>query len=194
MFKRSLLALCFLMVLPVSACAQEEEAGNAANTASVTTQSVPQQKIAVVDVQQLLIDSKAAVSIKEAANNLREDYQKEIQKIEKELKDEEAEIIKSREGMSQEEFMTKRQEFQKDLLEGQQKVADMNKKLDKAVADSLNEVRDEIIQIVADMSSKEKFDLVISRQDVVIVSKDMDITAQVMDALNKKLPKVKVKG
>ena len=73
-------------------------------------------------------------------------------------------------------------------------MAELNKKLDTAIGDALNKLRDEIVEIVGDMATKNKYDLVISRADVVIVAKHIDITAEVMGKLNKELSSVKVKG
>lgn len=187
MLRRLLLSLCVMTLVPVAACAQEDAKADDKTTVR------SEQVIAVVDIQQLLVASKAAKSIQESAEAARKKYQKDVEKIEKGLKDTEAAIVKDREKLSKEEFIKKQQEFQKELIDGQKKVAEMNQKLDHAVAESLNKIREEIVTIVAEMAEKNGYDLVISRQEVVIVSKKMDITAAVMEALNKKLPSAKIK-
>jgi len=190
MLRCFLLSLLLITLIPMAAYTQEG-ADNNATTAEVNTGSA--QVIAVVDIKQLMLASKAAKSIQKSAEGVREKYQKDIKKIEQSLKDSESAIIKDREKLSKDDFIKKQHEFQKELIESQKKVAEMNKKLDHAVADSLNILREEIVNIVAEMAEKNGYDLVISRQEVVIVAKTMDITAAVMDALNKKLPSVKVK-
>lgn len=189
MLKRLLLSLCLITLVPVAACAQEDT--NKTETTAAKAQ--PAQVIAVVDIQQLLLVSKAAKSIQESAETARAKYQKDVKKIEQSLKDKEAAILKDREKLTKEDFIKKQQEFQKELIDGQKKVAEMNQKLDHAVAESLNVVREEIVNIVSEMAEKNGYDLVISRQEVVIVAKTMDITAAVMEALNKKLPSAKIK-
>jgi Skp family chaperone for outer membrane proteins len=94
---------------------------------------------------------------------------------------------------TKEEFLKQREKFQKRLVDGQKEVVSLNQKLDKAIATALNKLRDEIVDIVSDMATTEKYDLVISRADVVIVSKSIDITAQVMEKLNSKVKTIKVK-
>jgi len=57
----------------------------------------------------------------------------------------------------------------------------------------LEELRDEIIEIVDDMTEDNNYDLVITRADVITVSKNIDITNDVMKRLNKELSSIKVK-
>lgn len=185
--------IAFLLAVPVIFTYAQEELKEAPAAADTQQQQRP-LKIAVVDIQQLLTQSEAAESIQEAGRDIRDGYMEEIKEIESGLKEKEADILKNKENMSEEEFVKQRQAFQKELLEGQNKVRELNKKLDKGVGEALNTVRDTIVGIVSEMAAEEGYDLVISRDEVVIVSKKIDITAAVMEALNDKLSKVKVKG
>lgn len=151
-------------------------------------------KIVVVDIQQLMSNSKAAKSIQSQGKDLRDKYQKQITKIEAGLKETEAELMKLSKGDSKEDFLEKRKEFQQELVKGQKEVQEINQKLDKALGQALNELRDEIVEIVGNMSQDNGYDLVISRADVVIVAKSIDITADVMKKLDKSLSKISVKG
>lgn len=151
-------------------------------------------KIAVVDIQQLMGASKAAKSIQSQGKDLRNKYQKKIKKIEDDLKKTEKKLVELSKGESKEDFDDKKKEFQEKLIDGQKEVRELNKKLDKAIGEALNKLRDEIVEIVGNIATDNKYDLVISRADVVIVSKKIDITAEVMKKLNKELSSVKVKG
>lgn len=182
MYLRFLFAL-FILIAPTYAWAADEVAPHEKHL-----------KIAVVDIQQLMSVSKAAKSIQSQGKKLRDKYQKKIIKIEKNLKSAEEKLVKLPKDTTKEEFLKKRKSFQKKLVDGQKEVQDLNKKLDKALGKALNKLRDKIVKIVGDISTDEKFDLVISRADVVIVSKKIDITAMVMKKLNKALSKISVKG
>src|SRR5690606_29443236 len=98
MLKRLLLSLCLITLVPVAACAQEDT--NKTETTAAKAQ--PAQVIAVVDIQQLLLVSKAAKSIQESAETARAKYQKDVKKIEQSLKDKEAAILKDREKLTKE--------------------------------------------------------------------------------------------
>ena len=149
--------------------------------------------IAVVDVQQLMHKSKAAKSIQSQGKKLIDKYQKRINKLENELKESEKEVIEASKGDDKDEFLKQRDNFQNEIMSSQKELQKLNKKKDEAVAKSLNILRDEIIEIVDEMTKEDNYDLVITRADVITVSKNIDITEKVMNRLNKQLPSVKVK-
>jgi len=175
--KKSFLLLCF-MLFPFVAMASE----------------VTPVNIVVVDIQQLMGASKAAKSIQSQSKSLRDKYQKQITSIEKDLKKSEEKVIEAGKAGDKEAFMKARKKFQTEVMESQKDLAELNSKLDKAVGVALNKLRDEIVEIVGDLSTDRGYDLVISRADVVIVSKEIDITAEVMKKLNSRLNTIKVKG
>lgn len=148
--------------------------------------------IAIVDVQALLRDSKAANSIESQLETLRKDFQSEVEKEEKKLRDAEKAILEQKSKLSEDEFKAKVGEFQKKVTEGQKKIQERKAKLDKAVATAVGKLRSEIVKIVAELGESRKYDLVLSRTDVVIVSKDLDVTQDVMEKLNSGLSSVKV--
>jgi len=149
--------------------------------------------IAVVDVQQLMNESKAAKSIQKQGKNLRKKYQGKIKNLENDLKKAESKVVQAGKDKDQEKFIESRKDFQEELIGSQKKLREYDQKLDKAIATALNKLRDEIIDIVDDLTVENQYDLVITRADVMTVSRDIDITADVMKALNKSLSSVKVR-
>lgn len=151
--------------------------------------------IAVVDVQQLMSESKAAKSIRSQGEKLRDKYQKDIDDIQGELKSLEEKLValSKDKDTNQEEFLKQREKFQKRLIEGQKEVVQINQKMDQSLKASLNKLRDEIVKIVSDIATEKKYDLIISRADVVIVSKSVDITSTIMKRLNDKISTISVK-
>ena len=65
--------------------------------------------------------------------------------------------------------------------------------MDKAIGSALNQLRDNIVEIVGDMATDNGYDLVISRGEVIVVAKTIDITADVMARLNKQVKSISVK-
>lgn len=148
--------------------------------------------IAVVDIQQLLKDSKAAQGIETQLATIRKNFQTEVEAEEKALRAAEKKIMDERASLSEEQLKTKAQDFQKQVQEGQKKIQAKKAKLDKAVATAIGKLRTEIVRVVADVGEKKNLDLVLARTDVVIVSKTLDITTEVLERINKDLPSVKV--
>lgn len=149
-------------------------------------------KMAVVDIQQLLKNSKAAQSIESQLTTIRKNFQTEVEKEEKTLRASEKAILDQKGKISDEELKTKAQAFQEQVNASQKKVQDRKNKLDKALAVAIGKLRSEIVKVVAEIGDKNNLDLVLARTDVVIVAKELDITTQVLDRINSELPSVTV--
>ncbi len=150
-------------------------------------------KVGVVNIQKIMSDSKAAKSIQGQLDTHRKSFQEEFSKHERELLDQEKKIIDMRAELSAEEFAKKRQEFEGQILETRKLVQQRQRSLEQAASDALTVIRKEVVQIVADMADKEEYDLVVTRQNVILAKKEMDITDQIMKSLNKSLKKVDLK-
>jgi len=148
--------------------------------------------IAVVDIQSLLKNSKAAQSIETQISAMRKSFQAEVEKEEKTLRDKEKAILAEKDKLKEEELKTKAQDFQKQVTASQKKVQDRKTTLDKAIAGALGKLRAEIVKIVAEIGEKKGLDLVLARTDVVIVDKELDITSEVLTRIDAQLPNVKV--
>jgi outer membrane protein len=148
--------------------------------------------IAVVDIQSLLKSSKAAQNIESQIATMRKSFQNEVEAEEKNLREKEKAIIAQKATLKEDELKVKAEEFQKQVSAGQKKIQDRKAALDKTINAALAKLRAEIVKIVADIGSKKDLDLVLARTDVVIVDKELDITADVLKALDEQLPSVKI--
>lgn len=196
MFKsRHMLPFFFMMgfatlaLLPSCIFAEEKEEKPAEAVAAGTASGV---SIAVVDVQSLLNDSAAALDVKKQAAELRDSYQKEFEELEKNLRGMEKDFVAQKDKLNEEQIVAKRKEFEKQLIDAQMQVKKRKKQLEEAVGKATSELRSKILEIVATMSTQRGFQLVISRNDVVIVSSELDITREVMDELNNDLKTIKL--
>lgn len=150
-------------------------------------------KMAVVDVQALLTDSQAAKSIQAQMQEQREKFQKDIAEKQKTLKEKEDALKKSRTKGNEAEFNKKREEFQKTLAESQAEIQKHRQSVDDAAGVAVGRLREEVTKIVAEIANKEKYDIVITRQNVILAVKTMDITPAVMEQLNANLQKIDLK-
>lgn len=146
--------------------------------------------MAVVDVQRLLNESKAATSIQKQLEAKRTAFQEEFSKEERGLREMEQKLTAMREKGDMEEFNKKKTEFEKELSETRNQVEEKRRILEKAALEAMADLRQEIVAIVANISDEEKFDIVVSRQNVVLAVKTLDITDEVMRKLNKKMPQI----
>jgi|GEM_PF-503584 Skp family chaperone for outer membrane proteins len=167
--------------------------GHAADNKAKDAPAAPVSKIAVVDVQGLVADSKAGKSIQSQIQKQRESFQAEFSSLEKELGDLQKKLSDEKADQNSKEFQAKRKEFETKMANANNLVQKRRQSLEKGAADAVLELRKEIVKIVADIADKEKYTIVISRQDVILVEKDMDITGKVLAELDKKLSDVKLK-
>lgn len=152
-----------------------------------------QGRIAIVDVQRLMNDSKAAVSIQKQLDSQRDEFQKEFVKIERQLQDKERVLIESQEILNADEFSQRRVAFEQELLEARKLVQKRQRALEESANEAVMELRREVTKIIADIAAKEKYQLVLTRHSVLLADKDMDITDTVLSVLDKSLKSVKLK-
>lgn len=150
-------------------------------------------KIGVVNIQEIMSESKAAKSIQKQLDTHREAFQKEFSKHERSLVDQEKGIIESRAELSSEEFSKKRQDFEAKLLETRKLVQKRQRSLELAAGESLKVLRVEVVKIVAELADSEDYDIILTRQNVILAHKSMDITSHIMTRLNKSLKTIELK-
>jgi outer membrane protein len=150
-------------------------------------------KIGVVDVEVLLNESKAGKSIQEQLKAKRESFQKEFADKEKSLREDEKKIVEKKDSLSAEQFADERKKFESKLLETRKLLQTRKTSLDKGLTGSMQELRQHIMQVTAELAEAEKFQLILNRDSIVIVQKEMDITKAVLAKLDEKVTSIKLK-
>ena len=149
-------------------------------------------KIAVVDKQYLVANSKAGKSIRSQLEAKRNAYRKEIEKQEAELNKLGKDLKDQQTSLSKEEFMKRYKVLDEKAKKGQMAVFEHTKAFEKAYVESLGVLDGHIGKIVADIAGKNNIALVLNRQEVVLVEAKMDLTKQVLAELDKKVSSIPV--
>ena len=168
-----LLLFAFLVMMPLPAFAAD-------------------MKFAVVDVEKILNDSKAGKSIEKQLTDRREAFQKEFSSRENTLVAAEKSLVEEKKTLSAEEFSKKRASFEKQFLETRNLFQKRRNSLDKGLGNALAQLRKNIIQVTAEIADEEGYQVVLTRDSVVIVAKEMEITQKVLSRLNKKVQNIKL--
>ena len=145
-------------------------------------------KIAVVDVDVILTSSKAAKSIKKQVDQKRNGFLDNVKKEEDKLRTKQKAIEEKRADMTREELVKKAQEFEERRIAARKKLQDKKAKLDKSYSKAMNKLTDMIDEVCQEIADEQKIDLIITRQNIIIGSKSLDITSEVMSRMNKNLP------
>lgn len=149
-------------------------------------------KIGIVDVDKILNVSKAGQSIQQQLKERREAFQKEFSTREKNLMQAEKELVQHKSTLSAEEFAKKRQEFQKQILETRKLFQKSRNSLDKGLGAAMATLRKHVIEVTAEVADKEGYNVILTRDSVVIVEKQMDATQKVLEQLNKRVSMIKL--
>ena len=165
---------------------------HAAGKAAAPVAAAESTRIAVVDVQGLMATAKAGKSIQEQINQQRDSFKNEFAKIEKELGEMQKKLADEKSAKPEEQSARKK-EFETRLMEANKLVQQRRQTLEKGAAEASLNLRKEIVKVVAGIADKEGYDLVITSQNVIVNDKAMDITDQVLAALDKQLPDMKLK-
>ncbi|GAB4173960.1 MAG: hypothetical protein OHK0024_10670 [Thalassobaculales bacterium] len=184
-------ALALLAVPADPARAQSGQTRGAAAPAAAPA-AVRPPLIAVIDVQAVIREANAARNIREQIEAKRAAYQDELAKRERELRAAEQELSRQRQSLPADQFNKRRQDFEQKVADVQRDVQAKKRQLDTGFSQAMEQVRDTLIQIVADLANETKANIVLSKQAVVIVEKSLDISRPALDRLNQRLPRVTV--
>jgi Skp family chaperone for outer membrane proteins len=159
---------------------------------SATGAAAQNAKFAVLDVEKVLNDSLAGKSIQAQLSARREAFQKEFSSREDNLVSAERSLIEKKSEMSADNFATKRKEFETQLLETRNLFQKRRNSLDKGLTSALADLRKNVIEVAAKVADEGGYEVVLTRNSVVIVQKEMDITEAVLARLNSKIQSIKL--
>jgi Skp family chaperone for outer membrane proteins len=149
-------------------------------------------KIAVLDLNLLLQESKAAESINSKIEEKRASFQQEIQKFENQLRSLEEKLVKEQKQDPKQDFEAKRNDFEKKVAKVQQRVSERRTQLAKAFEEAMLVLQKKIMELVVKIAERESYTLIIPRSMVIFRHDNLEITEEIMTLLNKELPEVKV--
>ena len=157
-----------------------------------TSISIAQDKIATLDVVQLLKESKAAISMKDQLNSVAKKYTEEDQKKQKDIQKQEEELLRQKSTLTPEAFSDRKNAFEKKVIEFNKNSQNKRRALAKAEKDAVNKIEEEVEKIVKQIIDSEKITAVFRSTAVVLSEDSIDITSKVVEELNKKLSNVTV--
>lgn len=161
--------------------------------APVASHAADAPKIAVIDFEKVKAESKAGKSLQKQIEAKREAFSKEFSEKDKSLKAAQAEVIEAKEKLSAEEFNKKRKAFEAKVAEVKLLFEKRSNGLRQGIDKSMLELSKTIIESAADVADKKGFDIVLSRDSVVIADKELDITQEVLGVLDAKLTDLQLK-
>jgi Skp family chaperone for outer membrane proteins len=175
---------------PAAAGAQSAGAGGG----SQETGEAPRSgiRIAVIDMQKIMSESKAVQSIQRQIDAQREQYQSDLQRRERELREANEALARERQVLSEDAFQRKRRRLEEQVTELQREIQRSKRQLDRNYSQAMRKVQNQLVQIVRDLASRQDIDMVLGKTTVVIVRPRLDLTDRALKRLNAELSSVDV--
>lgn len=148
--------------------------------------------IAVVDVQGTLRNSDAAREIQSRINERRQAYQRQVTEEEKALRASEQDLQQQRATLAPEDYQQRLRAFRNRVTDVQKSVQERRRALDQAFTMAMNQVRDELVAVIAEIANKRGAQVVLFKEHIVIAEKSLDISDEALRRLNERLPSVAV--
>jgi Skp family chaperone for outer membrane proteins len=155
-------------------------------------QDVEPSVIAVADVQRLLRESLAGASLEEQVKGLRAALADGVAEREQELRSTEQELQEQMNILAQEVFAEKRRAFEEEVVAFQREVRERQRSLDEVYSEGLNQIRVIIIEILQQMVEERGYDLILPQAQILVGSRQLDITDEVLTELNNRIPSVNI--
>ncbi len=147
---------------------------------------------AVIDMKVVLSKSSAFSTLQKEIQKLEKNYKEEIESEENLLKKEQESLIAQKSVLSAEEFKEKEDTFKQKVNKIQGKVEKIRRDLESTMAKGMQVIQQEAVKHMKEIAKKEGYLLVFDANTTVISADRINISNIVVDMLNKSLPKISV--
>ena len=149
--------------------------------------------VAILDLSSIRRESLVVKNVNEQIVVFRNGFRKSIKTEESALKAASQELAKKRNLLTPEEFAKKRREFEQKVVAVQRLVQQSKQALAKSRAKAMVVVEKTLNKIITKIALERDINIILRRDVTILASRSLEITADVLKALNVLLPKVTVK-
>ena len=155
-------------------------------------ENYPNTSIAIVDLNLILSDSKAAKNATKQFEKIQKDTEDEILVSDKKMLEERNKLIEQQSVIAPEAFELKAKDYEKKLQNYQAEKQNKLRKLEGVLQKARNEILESVKPILEELSKELGVTVILEKNSVLLSATNMDITENVIKKLNKELPKIKV--
>jgi len=149
-------------------------------------------EIAIVDVGRLMQQAKAAQGVQLQIAKLRSDYQAELKPMQDDLNHRGQAIAQQRSGMSPDSYDRQLRELQERADQYQSEIRNREERLTAALSDATLKIASSIVEVVDEVKAERSYNVVLTRSSVIGTTTAPDLTDEVLNRLNQRLPSVTV--
>ena len=143
-----------------------------------------EQKIAFLNMNQIISKSNAGSSILKQLNKLNDKNLSSLNKIEKNIKEKETKLISQKNIISESEFINKVELLKKEINEHNQNRNKLISKFNKLKIENTNKLLKLINPILVKYSNDNEISFILQKKDLIIAKTEYDITDDILKIIN----------
>lgn len=159
----------------------------------LTTLNAKASTIAILDVEKIVKESTAMKYIERKVSKQQEKYQKLVTKKQNNLEKEQKKVESKKSVLSKEAFTKEITAFENKVEDLKEYVDRRQNSLKKASLDGMSKVNEVIKEIISEISKEKNIDVIIPANQSLFYKDELDISKEVLERLNGKITKVKIK-
>ena len=145
-----------------------------------------------LDFKHILNNSVAGKKVQDILQKKLKDGISALNKKEKSLQEEEKKMIQQKKLITQEEYVKKVNNLRKKVSSLQVERNSLLEKISKDRSKARNELLKNLNPIIESYMQEKKIRLVVDKKNIILADKNLDITDDIMQALNSKLKSIKL--
>lgn len=149
-------------------------------------------RVAIVDVQHLLSQAAAMKDVEAQIKEMQKGFQSEITEQEQQLRAKDEELQSQRSVLSPEAVTQRERGLEEQFLEIRQLAESRNRQLTGAKINAVNTFNEALVQVVTEIAEDEGYDMVLVKAQVIYVADAFDITEEVLERIDERVPSLKV--
>tara|TARA_Y100001970_G_C14068918_1_gene768273 strand:+ start:345 stop:857 length:513 start_codon:yes stop_codon:yes gene_type:complete len=149
-----------------------------------------EDKIAYININYILNNSSAGISITEHIQKMKDNKKNEFLIIEKQLAKKEKEIVSQKNILEKSKFNEEVNKLREEVKIYNEKKKAFNEEIKNKKLKYTKIILNELNSIISNYVEKNSISLVFPKKNIIIAKKNLDITDQIIVLLNKKLTKI----
>ena len=149
--------------------------------------SIADQKIVYIDIEYIINNSTAGKQINEHLDNIKNSKINEFKSIEKNLKNEEKNILVKKNIIDENKFKSEVSAINQELKSYNDKRLKFAKSFEQKKINLTKIILESLNPIISEYVNKNKISLVLPKKNIIVGKKKLDITSDIIKDLNNKL-------
>ena len=153
-------------------------------------QTVDGIRIAIIDIQRVFTDARAAKGVRKEMDAVRREFQEQVREQERKLRVAAQKLSEQEVLLSDQEFAKRRRALEDEGRRAQTAVRERKQKLDRAFGRTRNAIMKDLLAVTRDLRKTRNIDIIFEKRDVFLAVSSLDLTPEIIKLLDKRLPEV----